>query len=67
MLGTTSSQVTPWVRATSTSDGPENVAIVTAEPPESIAGASWVTCPETHAKGRWIAVRSSRVSPRVRL
>ena len=63
MLGTTSSQVTSCACATATSSGAEKLAIVTAEPPLSIAGASWVTCPETQANGRWIAVRSVAVSP----
>ncbi len=66
MLGTTSSQVTACSAAAATSCGAENVAIVTADPPDSIAGVSWVTCPDTHANGRWIAVRSRAVRPRVR-
>ena len=66
MLGTTSSQVTACSAATEVSAGAENVAIVTAEPPESIAGVSCVMWPDTQAKGRWIAVRSCRARPSVR-
>jgi hypothetical protein len=63
MLGTTSSQVTPCSRETSTSDAALKLAIVTAEPPDRMAGASCVTCPDTQANDRWIAVRSRGVSP----